>query len=377
MTAELQALQLADKKGKYSMHVALRVDASTAMGTGHLRRCLSLAEALTEQGAAVKLVVRRLDSVATHVLQDCAFPVHWLPVPLPADAPDADGPPHAAWAGVAWRDDADQTAAALCDDAPQWLLVDHYAFDARWHDAVREALGCLLLVIDDVADRPLSPDILLDHNWANDHRAKYSGRLTREPKWLTGPRYALLSAVYRSATRYEFHPEVRSIGIFMGGTDPGGASAHVLRCLRDEVGFKGSVEVVSTSANPHLGALRAACTASPRTTLTLDLPDLAAFFARHDLQIGAGGGATWERCCIGAPTVAVALADNQVSVLRPLSSLGVVCALDRINADNSAFSSSLMQLILDSQTRENLCVNALNLVDGNGPTRVVSQLVTS
>lgn len=362
--------------------VALRVDASAAMGTGHLRRCLSLAEALTEQGAAVKLVVRRLDSVAAQVLQACAFPVHWLPVPLPADAPDADGPPHAAWAGVAWRDDADQTAAALCDDAPQWLVVDHYAFDARWHDAAREALGCRLLVIDDLGDRPLSPDILLDHNWADDHRAKYRGRLTRDPKWLTGPRYALLSAAYRNAPRYAFHPEVRTIGIFMGGTDSSGASARVLRCLRDEVGFKGSVEVVSTSANPHVNALREACTASPYTMLTLDLPDLAAFFARHDLQIGAGGGATWERCCIGAPTVAIALTPNQLATVPGLNALG---ALQASSFDESAppghagtatpLRQILHHLLLDATTRQCLAKTAAQLVDGRGADRVALRLV--
>lgn len=382
MTAEIQARQLADKKGKYSLHVALRVDASTAIGTGHLRRCLSLAEALTQQGVAVKLVVRRLDSVAAHVLKDCAFPVHWLPVPLPADAPDAGGPPHAAWAGVAWRDDADQTVAALCDDAPQWLVVDHYAFDARWHDAVRAALGCRLLVVDDVADRMLSPDILLDHNWADDHRAKYSGRLTRDPKWLIGPRYALLSEAYRSAPRYKFHPEVRSIGIFMGGTDPGGASARVLRCLRDEVGFKGPVEVVSTSVNPHMSALREACTASPCTMLTLDLPDLAAFFARHDLQIGAGGGATWERCCIGTPTVASALTPNQAVTVPGLNALGALqtSSLDESESTGHACTASPLSQILrdlldDSTTRQRLAKTAAQLVDGRGADRVALHLV--
>ena len=364
-----------------SVSVALRVDASTAIGTGHLRRCLSLAEALTEQGAVVKMVVRRLDGVAAHVLKACAFPVHWLPTPLSIDAQDADGPPHAAWAGVAWRDDADQTIAALRDDVPQWLVVDHYAFDARWHDAVREALGCRLLVVDDIADRPLAPDILLDHNWADDHRAKYHGRLTREPKWLTGPRYALLSAAYRSAPRYEFNPEVLSAGIFMGGTDPGGTSARVLHSVRDEVGFKGPVEVVSTSTNPHLGALRAACAAWPRTTLTLDLPDLAAFFARHDLQIGAGGGATWERCCIGAPTVALALTSNQAATVPGLNALGALQASvlnDSTSTSNvitvSPLSQMLLHLLSDSTKRQRLVKTAAQLVDGRGADRVALHL---
>lgn len=363
--------------------VALRVDASVTIGTGHLRRCLSLAEALVEQGAAVILVVRRLDAVAPHLLRDCNFPVRWLPAPGPDDAPDADGPPHAAWAGVGWQRDADETAAALCGDAPQWLVIDHYSFNARWHDTLREALGSRLLVIDDLADRALSPDILIDHNWAESHRAKYRDRLTREPRrWLTGPRFALLSAAYRDAHRYRFHPEVRSIGIFMGGTDPGGASVRVLHCVRAGVGFQGPVEVVSTLANPHLAALRQACEASPGTTLTLDLPDLAAFFARHDLQIGAGGGATWERCCIGAPTLGLALSANQVATIHGLNTLGAIQASELawpVAAISSGvrehLSHVLRQAIAQPEVRENLARSAMKLVDGRGADRVALGLI--
>lgn len=212
----------------------------------------------------------------------------------------------AAWAGVSQTQDAADTARTLADWHPDTVVVDHYAFDARWHRAVRNALGCRLLVIDDTADRALDADALLDHNWAPDHRTKYAGRLQRKPLWLCGPRFALLAGAYRGAGRYRFHDAVRSIGVFMGGTDPGGISARVLASCR-VAGFTGPVEVVSASANPHLAGLRQACANDGHATLTLDQPDLATFFARHDLQVGAGGSASWERCCIGAPTSAASL----------------------------------------------------------------------
>lgn len=352
-------------------HVIIRVDASAAMGTGHLRRCLSLAQALCEQGAQVSLVTRALDRVAEQVLRDAPHPVHWLPAPSAThDMPlGSEAPPHAAWAGLAWTQDANETAAALQNLHPDWLVVDHYAFDARWHEALRQALGCRLLVIDDTADRSLAPDALLDHNWAPDHRTKYAGRFTREPRWLAGPRYALLSPAYRTAPRYHFQPEVRSLGIFMGGTDPGGVSARVLAACR-AAGFVGAIEVMSTSANPQLAALRAACDASPGTTLTLDLPNLAAFFARHDLQIGAGGGATWERCCIGAPTIAIAVAANQSAVVPGLQSLGALRA-----ATLPTLAAAVHELIQDPTARQTLSDQAAALVDGRGAQRVALHLL--
>jgi UDP-2,4-diacetamido-2,4,6-trideoxy-beta-L-altropyranose hydrolase len=238
-----------------ALRVAIRVDASATIGTGHLRRCLSLVQALIEQGARVSLVTRALDAVSAQVLREAPCPVHWLPAPEGEFQTDSSDTPHAAWDGVSWAQDARDTASALKSERPDWLVLGLYAFDSRWHDAVRTAWGCQLLVIDDTADRALAPDVLLDHNWAPDHRAKYAGRLTREPRWLGGPRHALLSPAYRNAARHTFRTRVHSIGIFMGGTDPGGVSARVLAACR-AAGFVGRIEVVSTSANPHLSALR-------------------------------------------------------------------------------------------------------------------------
>lgn len=319
------------------------------------------------------VVCRRLDTVAEQVLATAQVPVRWL---SPAKAhfhPGANDPPHAAWAGVPQAQDADETVIALADWRPETVVVDHYAFDARWHQAVRAALGCRLLVIDDTADRALDADALLDHNWHADHRAKYAGRLLREPLWLCGPRFALLGSAYQCAPRYRFHDPVRSIGIFMGGTDPDGVSGRALAACR-AAGFSGPVEVVSTSANPHLAALRDACAADGRAALTLDEPDLAAFFARHDLQIGAGGGATWERCCIGVPSLTLAFSENQKIVMEALSPLGVA----RVSgAANGEIEMAIRQLFDCPEMRQRMVGLSTDLVDGFGGMRVALSLLGS
>ena len=359
--------------------VAIRVDASATMGTGHLRRCLSLAQALAAAGAEPGFVVRRLDAVAPQLLATAGLPVQWLPTPAEQAPPAADAPPHAAWAGVPGAQDAADTVQALTGWRPDWLVLDHYAFDARWHRVVRTALGCRLLVIDDTADRTIDADALLDHNWAADHAAKYADRLAQPPGlWLCGPRFALLAPVYRRARRCTVRPEVRSLGIFMGGTDPDGASARVLAACR-EAGHEGAIEVVSSTASPHLPALRAACAADAQARLTLDEPDLAAFFARHDLQVGAGGGATWERCCIGAPTVALALAANQSVVVPALDHLGALRAASLPGLPNGAdtppLARVLHRLMADTAARQALAARAAELVDGRGAERVALGLL--
>lgn len=360
--------------------IAVRVDASAVMGTGHLRRCLSLAQALVELGAQVLLLARRLDEVAPHVLAKASLTgvqVQWLPAPDPSLP---SGPPfsHRDWAGVPAQQDAAETVAALQSSSVDWLVIDHYAFDQTWHQQVRQGLGCPILVIDDLADRGLDAEVLLDHNLDADHLAKYAGVLRRTPRLLAGPRYALLSPVYRCAPPYRHHDTVRSLGVFMGGTDPGSASARVLRTCR-QAGFTGLVEVVSSSVNPHLAELQAACAALPPTRLTLDEPDLSAFFARHDLQIGAGGGASWERCCMGVPSIGLVLAANQLAVLPELSKMQVL-QVARFDEDSDlaevpALSQVVKDLLQDSAARRGLGERAARLVDGRGAQRVALSLL--
>src|SRR4029079_12716473 len=120
----------------------------------------------------------------------------------------------AAWSGTSWTQDADETAAALRAFRPDWILVDHYAFDARWHERVAAVLGTRIAVIDDLADRSLAAQLVIDQNLHPDHTVKFSHKLRLPARMLGGPRYALLAPRYRNAPRYRFRRKVSSIGIF-------------------------------------------------------------------------------------------------------------------------------------------------------------------
>lgn len=365
------------------MRIAIRVDASRQIGTGHLRRCLSIAEALVASGAEVRFVIRRLDEVGQAAFGASPFPVDWLSAPDGDRAPTRpDAPSHLDWACVDPSTDAAETIEALRAWGPALVIVDHYAFDARWHDQVRDGLACRMMAIDDLADRSMAVDVLLNANLA-DHAQKYAGRLKAGTRILGGPRFAIFGDAYRSEPPYAFTVEVRSLGVFMGGTDPDGASARVLEAVRT-AGFAGSVEIVSTSANPHLSNLRAACEADGDVTLTLDLPDLAAFYARHDLQIGGGGTANYERCRMGVPGIAVTLAANQLAVVPQLAALGALRVARLVGGpdwpgleDAPLLADAVRALIADPEARQDLSDKGRALVDGRGTERIALCLMAS
>lgn len=360
------------------LRVALRADASAKMGLGHVKRCLALGQALQEAGARVCLISRELGvDIASLAGSGCVDRVTLCP-PRPSAQTHPGDKAHAAEAQVDWAEDAEETVAALRPWGADLVVVDHYSFDARWHRAVSAALDARIAAIDDLGDRDLAVDWLIDHNLASDHQAKYVSHLAPGTKLLCGPRYALLAPVYATAARHAFRPSVDSIGIFMGGADSSGLSSKVVLACRQVAGFGGRIEVATTRANPHLAELKATCFRWPPATLTVDAPDLASFFARHDLQIGAGGGATWERCCIGSPTLALICADNQRGVISALAQTGAIATLSQAEEPTVAsIGHAVATLLEDSERRAVMSERALQLVDGLGARRVALHLAAS
>lgn len=350
------------------MRVAIRVDASRHLGLGHLKRCLALAVSLKEAGADVLFLWGRHDLDVAAYVRCAGFPCKEL------------GPPEASNKIALKQEgtvlvDAQRSIEALSAWRPSWVVVDHYDLNADWHEKVSATLGARIAVIDDLANRPLAADVVVDPNFSNDHRRKFGSLVDGDTELFAGPRFSLLGECYANARRYVFREDVHSIGIFMGGTDPANVSPVALSACRDFAGFAGPIEIVTTSANPHYDELQKACARSPRTSLLADLDDLSEFFARHDLQIGAGGGATWERCCIGAPTLALVCADNQKVVIPALHELGVVATSDTLSPES--LGDVVSRLLRDPEERMQLSDRARGMVDGIGARRVALVLARS
>jgi len=343
------------------MKVAIRADAALGIGLGHIRRCLSLAHAFRDLRAVVRFFTWQVDVDVRDLVRAHGFDVTRL------------------GQGAAPGEVAD--GALFLDHAapfrPERIVVDHYGLSAAWHSMVRSAGLQPLAAIDDIANRALDVDLLVDPNLCGDHRAKYGVHIGPKTKILGGPRFALLGPSYADAPRYVPRPSVEGIGIFMGGTDEANLTEVAMDACRHNLKFSGSIEIVTTRHNPHLAALRArVSTEAPTTTLHIDQPDLVRFFARNDLQVGAGGGATWERCCIGAPTVVVIAAANQRPSLGSLKQLGAAAPVFAEPPTSVDIAQALEPLIRSANVRESMSAAAQRVVDGQGAKRVADAVVS-
>jgi UDP-2,4-diacetamido-2,4,6-trideoxy-beta-L-altropyranose hydrolase len=326
--------------------VLFRCDASLSIGSGHVMRCRTLARELRRRGAAITFLCRRQPGDLISLLGQ-EFPVLALPELPQTPSQPPDGRPlqgrelYSAWLGCHQKQDADDCLQALTQagiHSASWLVVDHYGLDADWEAQLLPSLAgdaaTRLLVIDDLADRPHQADLLLDQNlFGAVTEARYAGLVSGHCRQLLGPHYALLGPEYA-----QLHPlvplrtELRRVLVFFGGVDPANFTGQALEALLapDLAGL--AVDVVLGMQSPHRQQVAELVARRPSTTLHKPLPSLAGLIARADLAIGAGGATSWERACLGLPSLVVAIADNQLPFAKALDQIGQIQLLGRAAA---------------------------------------------
>lgn len=354
--------------------VVIRVDASLEMGMGHLMRCLALAGALADGGAKVFFLLRNHAANLAPLIGGEGHAVRLLPDPgRRSDDAGANGTAHAHWLPTTWQEDAEQTLEAIESIGQiEWLIVDHYALDARWEQMQRKRAP-RILAIDDLADRSHDCDILLDQNLVQDTDSRYRGLLPPTCKPLLGPHYALLRPEFAERRRLltERSGQINRILVCYGGSDPGNETAKALAAIKSLSAGSLAVDVVIGLTNPHVDSVSSLCRELPRTELFRGANNMAELMARADLAIGAGGSMCWERCCLGLPTIAMDIADNQIGALTALAKAGAVAYLGSALSVTADQIEGSVKLMVENPVRTRLMgKTAQALVDGGGSERV-------
>lgn len=359
--------------------VAFRADASLEIGSGHVMRCLTLADALHEQGAQCHFLCREHPGHLCELIEGRGYKVHrLLPRKETETGVDADfspepEPAHAPWLGASWAQDATACLPILTELAPSWLVVDHYALDHRWETAVLERLSGPrppLLVIDDLADRHHIADLLLDQNLGR-QAADYRGLVPEACRVLAGPGYALLRPEFRewraaSLSRRADKPRLQRLLINLGGVDKDNVTGQVLDALTAcDLPDALQISVVMGATAPWLEDIKAQAANLPWSTeVVVNVDDMARRMAEADLAIGAAGSTSWERCCLGLPTLMVVLAENQQAIAETLDDAGMA---DNLGMPAQLRSLSTRWLALTRPRRlARMSEAATSIVTGNG-----------
>jgi UDP-2,4-diacetamido-2,4,6-trideoxy-beta-L-altropyranose hydrolase len=354
------------------MHIAFRADASSQIGTGHFMRCLTLADALKQRGAHCRFISRQLPAHLAEMLSGRGH--EFAQLSAPAGASDSDELTHAAWLGVGQRTDAHETSTVLSDGHWDWLVVDHYAIDRRWESRLRSVVG-QIMVIDDLADRQHDCDVLLDQNYYLQMESRYSGRVPTHCRLLLGPRYALLREEFRH-WRAGISPRrgpVQRLLVFFGGVDADNCTGQALKALRNLDDCELAVDVVIGASHPNRGQIESMC-ADAHYSCHVQTQRMAELMAGADLAIGAGGSATWERCCLGLPCITLCTAENQSKQVEHAAVEGLLYAPELHGDIARGIGRHLVALMENDFLRQCLSLKSLSAADGLGAQRVVDKM---
>lgn len=362
-----------------ALRIAIRADASQEMGSGHLMRCLTLANELKSRRASVTFLLRKSAGPLVDSIRENGHAVQILPDNPAKTAVDFSETAYARWLPVTMARDAEQSACVLASLGDiDWLIVDHYALDERWQ-SVQRRHAKRICVIDDLANRRHDCDLLLDQNLVEGMKTRYDGLVPRDCRKLLGPNYALLRSEFAEARRTlrQRDGTIRRILIFFGGTDPTNQTGKALDALAVLGRRDIAVDVVLGPMNPHIEAVRAQVLAMPNVTLRVQVSNMAELMAAADLAIGAGGTATWERCCVGLPAIAIAVAENQRATVDRLNTALVQFGLGHASAvSTEQLSLTINLLSLVPTWLVGMSEAARQFVDGGGSRRVATILAS-
>ena len=338
------------------MNLLLRADSSVAMGTGHVMRCLALAQAWQDIGG--RAIFAMADSTPGIRARLAAESCELVYISSAAGT----------------EEDSRQAITLAREYNAGSVVVDGYQFGADYQHALKSA-GVKILFLDDYGHAEhYFADFVLNQNVTADESLYQQ----KEPQtWLLlGPRYSLLRrefSAWKDWTR-EVSPVVRRLLIMMGGSDAENLTARTIEAL-SSAGLDLETTIVVGGSNPHLAALEAEVAHSGlKIELVRDVTNMAERMARADVALSAAGSTCWELCLLGLPALLVDVAENQTALAKELDRRGCAIHIGSRDVSAEAIAAGLRRLCRDHELRISLFQRSRELVDGNGARRVVSVL---
>jgi UDP-2,4-diacetamido-2,4,6-trideoxy-beta-L-altropyranose hydrolase len=341
------------------------VDGSAQIGLGHLMRCLTLAQSMQSRGLAAHFISRSLPDDFASQLHALGIPMHELTDPVAALDPYA----------IDAERDSSETAGVIKRHGHQkcCLVVDHYGISASWEQRLR-AHVTLIVVIDDMANRHHDCDLLIDQTHAGSTQ-RYEHLVPTHCERLCGSQFALLREEFGRYRNQAIEKRSRklqppcSVLLSLGGGDATAAIGRILSLLKQMPAGAITLRVLAAGGNAEQINSLAGSMTLPITVLT-QVRNMAEQYLASDVAIGAAGTSSWERACLGLPTLMYVLADNQREIAKATDEAGAATIVN-----DATLLASLMALLNDPDLYQRQAAAALSICDGQGTGRVTDRIL--
>ena len=352
------------------MNIVFRVDSSTQIGTGHAMRCLTLAKEL-KKNFNVQFICRDREGCLIGKIQSEGFKTYVLP-----KVDEKSFFSNLGWLGTTEEIDASESARILKKIKPDWLIIDHYGIGKNWHKSLSQ-FAKKILVIDDLANRQYQCDILLDQNFYNDSNKRYNNLVSHNCMLLLGPKYALLREEFKNRSFQSFKSDINQIMIYFGGSDLRNNTLKALQGIQLSQIQDVKVNVITNPGSPYLNKIKK-FSSKYNNIICFDFVDnMAEMMENSDLYIGSAGTTTWERCCMGLPSIVIGVAENQMEPMEAMKKAEMTFFLGSDKSvTNSQISDLLNTIFNDTSVLKKMRKKNLKLVDGLGASRCVSAMLS-
>src|SRR5579863_67868 len=336
----------------------IRADASSAIGSCHIMRCLALSKAWQSTGGSVCCVMAET-------------------VPGLEDRLIREGVALKKTRAAGTMNDAEALIAEARRLAAAWLMVDGYGFGPDYIRKLKDAGLRVLLMDDDGRFDFYAADAVLNQNICAS-AAMYEKR-EAFTQLLLGSQYVLLRPEFFAESRSREHQAMgRKVLVTMGGSDPDNVTRKVLLALPN-IKKKIETKVVVGSGNPRQAELRGlAEELSLEIRIEQSPENMAPLMRWADVAISGAGGTCWELAYLGLPSIVIALSRDQHEIALGLAQGGIAVSLGwHANLSEKQISDALSSLLGDRESREVMSKRGRELVDGQGAARVVTFLRNS
>ena len=370
------------------LEIIIRADASIQIGSGHIMRCLTLAEELKNSGASVEFICREHKGNLINFIQEKNFKVNvlsntsgllsavsCLQSPVCGLRPSASE--YNEWLGVEPASDAEAVISVLSkkNKVTDWLIIDHYAIDYQWQQRLRP-YAKKIMVIDDLANRKHNCDLLLDQNFYI-KKNRYEKLVPKHCIQLLGPKFALLRKEFAEARKNlrKRTGEIKRILIFFGGSDNTNQTKKAIEAIKLLNRPDIEADVILGALSPNKEEIYNIAENLPNIFCYTNVSNMAEFMAKADLAIGAGGSATWERCCLGLPAIVLTVSDNQKKLSEDMFNRNYLYFQSKAEKVNEQTLVNLINPILagNEKIKALICRN-IKLVNGLGAKKVAAMI---
>ena len=340
-------------------NLLFRADSGDTVGWGHTMRCFSLAKKFQEKNFKISFIVRKYPNNLSNFLEKEGFDIFYLN--------DKQ---------YYWKSDAKQTQKIIQEIGDiDFLIMDNYKLNIKWEKFLKPHVK-KLIVIDDMTLRNHECDLLLDQNYYENTKKLYSKLIPKECRLLMGPKFALIrDEFYQKRQKLKKrNGEINRILVSFGGSNPIDDIIKTINGIKGLKNNKIKVDLLIPNSNKYDMKIQKLFSKFVNITIHHKNFNMSELMNQSDLSIGAGGSSTWERCCLGLPSIVSIFAKNQVQLTEEMAKNGFVINLGMSKKISSQHYTDAIKNLNKSSLYQ-MSKFGLKLVDGKGTTRVKNEIL--